>query len=241
LDGNHATACAPWRRFAGVLGCQPITAPQEETMAKGILAVGFDYTNANADEFHDWYDLEHIPERQRVPGFGTCERWISVANPKHAVATYELDRLDVLQSEAYKAIAYENLSVWSKRVTAMCARLMRFDGVQTLPGDAAAPAGCGALLVNAMNVDPEHEAEFNEWYDHEHIPALSKVPGTICARRFKDMKGTRRYLALYHLESPEVTMSDAWKTGAGTPWSAKMRPHFRDHLRILTKRYMRRA
>jgi len=50
-----------------------------------------------------------------VPGFGTCERWVSVANPKHVVASYELDSLDVLQSAPYKAIAYENLSVWSKR------------------------------------------------------------------------------------------------------------------------------
>jgi len=27
-----------------------------------------------------------------------------------------------------------------------------------------------------MNVAPEHEAEFNEWYDTEHIPALAAVP-----------------------------------------------------------------
>ena len=213
----------------------------EEKMATGILAVGFDFTKAHEDEFHDWYDLEHIPERQRVPGFGTCERWISVANPKHAVATYELNSLDVLRSPAYQAIAHENLSIWSKRVGPMCDRLMRFDGAQTLPGDAVAPAGAGGLLVNAMNVDPEHEAEFNDWYDNEHIPALSQVPGTVCARRFKDMTGTRRYLALYHLESPEVTMSDAWKSGAGTTWSAKLRPRFRDHLRILTRRYVRGA
>ena len=89
-------------------------------MAKGILLVGFDYTTAHADEFHDWYDLEHVPERQRVRGFGLCERWISVANPKHAVASYDLDSLAVLESEPYRAIAHENLSAWSKRVTAMC-------------------------------------------------------------------------------------------------------------------------
>ena len=82
-------------------------------MAKGILLVAFDFTNAHEDEFHDWYDLEHVPERQRVPGFGLCERWISVANPKQAVATYDLESLAVLQSDPYKAIAYENLSVWS--------------------------------------------------------------------------------------------------------------------------------
>jgi hypothetical protein len=210
-------------------------------MAKGILLVAFDYTNAHADEFHDWYDLEHIPERQRVPGFGTCERWISVANPKHAVASYELDSLDVLQSAPYKAIAYENLSVWSKRVGKIATRLLRFDGEQTLPGDLVAPAGAGGLLVNAMNVDPAHEAEFNEWYDHEHIPALAKVPGTVCARRYRDGKGTHRYLALYHLTSPDVPLTQAWKDAAGTPWSARLRPHFRDHLRILTGRYVRGA
>ena len=79
-------------------------------MAKGILLVAFDYTTAPADEFHDWYDLEHIPERERVPGFGTCDRWISVANPKHAVASYELDSLDVLKSPPYLALAEDHLS-----------------------------------------------------------------------------------------------------------------------------------
>jgi hypothetical protein len=208
-------------------------------MAKGILLVAFDYTNAHADEFHDWYDLEHIPERQRVPGFGTCERWISVANPKHAVASYELDSLAVLDSAPYRAIAYGNLSVWSKRVGSIAQRMLRFDGEQTLPGDLVGPAGAGGLLVNAMNVDPAHEAEFNEWYDHEHIPALAKVPGTLCARRYRDLKGTHRYLALYHLASPDVASSQAWKDAAGTPWTARLRPHFRDHLRILTGRYVR--
>ena len=208
-------------------------------MAKGILLVGFDFTNAHEDEFHDWYDLEHVPERERVPGFGLCNRWISTQNPKHAVATYELDSFDVLSSPAYRAIAGDNLTVWSKRVTAMCKRLIRFDGTQTLPGDQAAPANAGGLLVNAMNVDPAHEAEFNEWYDHEHIPALAAVPGTLSARRYRDDKGTHRYLALYHLASADVVLSEAWKQAANTPWTQRLRPHFRDHLRIPASRYVR--
>ena len=208
-------------------------------MAKGLLFASFDFSTAHADEFHDWYDLEHVPERQRVPGFGACDRWISTANPKQAVATYELDNLEVLQSPAYRAIAHENLSVWSKRVSAMCTRLIRFDGQQILPGEQAAPAGANGLLVNAMSVDPAHEAEFNEWYDHEHIPALASVPGTLCARRFRDDKGTHRYLALYHLASPEVPATAAWKQAAATPWTERLRPHFRDHLRIVARHYVR--
>jgi hypothetical protein len=210
-------------------------------MAKGILLVAFDFTNAHEDEFHDWYDLEHVPERQRVPGFGLCERWISVANPKHAVATYDLASLAVLQSEPYKAIAHENLSVWSKRVGPMCQRLIRFDGEQTLPGDADSPSNAGGLLVNAMNVAPEHEAEVNEWYTHEHIPALSAVPGVLSARRFQDPKGTHKHLALYHLKEPEVAMSEAWKTAASSPWTDRLRPNFHNHLRILSRRYVRRS
>ena len=211
-------------------------------MAKGQLIVAFDFANAPADEFHDWYDLEHIPEREALQGFGVCERWVGDKDPTFAIATYDLDSIDVLQSDPYKAIAYDNLSVWSKRVTAKCARLLRFDGTQISSGVAPPPARAGGLLLNAMNVTPEGEDDFNAWYDEEHLPALLAVPGTLMARRYRSAvegDGVRRYVAIYHLDSPEVTQSDAWKTAIDTPWSARVRPHFRDHLRILTRRYVR--
>jgi hypothetical protein len=216
---------------------------QEETMAKGLLVAAFDFSTTHADEFHDWYDLEHIPERQRVPGFGACERWISVDNPNYSVATYDLETVDVMRSEPYKAIAYGNLSVWSKRVTAKANRLMRFEGTRLTPGDSAAPAGAGGLLLNAMNVTPEGEKDFNAWYDEEHIPALAGVPGTLAARRYRsaEVNGSHRYVAIYHLASPEVAQSGAWKKAIDTPWSERVRHNFRDRLRILTKRYVRAA
>ena len=213
-------------------------------MAKGLLIASFDFAGAAADEFHDWYDLEHIPEREAVSGFGACERWIGDQDPKFSVATYDLDAAEVLQSDAYKAIAGANLTVWSKRVTAKCERLLRFEGTQINPGDADAPAEAGGLLLNAMNVAPEAEDDFNAWYDEEHLPALIAVPGTLSARRYRSVvegEGVRRYVAIYHLESPDVTRSDAWKTAVDTPWSARVRPYFRDHLRILTKRYVRES
>jgi len=39
-------------------------------MAKGLLLAAFDFSGAHADEFHDWYDLEHIPERRGFPASG---------------------------------------------------------------------------------------------------------------------------------------------------------------------------
>jgi len=211
-------------------------------MAKGILIAAMDFSAAPEDEFHDWYDLEHIPERKAVPGFGACERWIGEEHPALSVATFYLDSVDVLRSKPYGAIAYGNLSVWSKRVTAMCKRLLRFEGTQITPGDAAAPEGAQALLLNAMNVAPEAEADFNAWYDEEHLFALAGVPGTLAARRYRSTEangGTHRYVAIYHLESPDVARSAAWNAAVDTPWTARVRPHFRDRIRILTRRYVR--
>jgi hypothetical protein len=211
-------------------------------MAKGLLLAAFDFSGAHADEFHDWYDLEHIPERRAVPGFGVCERWIGAEQPAISVATYDLDSIDVLRSEVYASIAYGNLSVWSKRVTGMCKRLLRFEGTQLTPGALAAPDGAGGLLFNAMNVVPEAEADFNAWYDEEHLPALARVPGTLAARRYLSAgagSGSQRYVAIYHLESPAVAVSAAWKRAVDTPWSERVRPHFRDRIRILAHRYVR--
>jgi hypothetical protein len=41
------------------------------------------------------------------------------------------------------------------------------------------------------------------------------------------------------LKTPAVTESAAWKAAVDTPWTRKVRPHFRDRIRILTRRYVR--
>ena len=211
----------------------------------GLLVAGFDYSTANGEEFNAWYDTEHIPERERVPGFVNCERWIGAQDPNISIATYDLQSLDVLKSAAYREIAGENLSPWSKRVTAKCKRICRFEAEQMPPGNRAAPQDAGGMLLFAMNVVPEAEADFNAWYDEEHIPRLSGVPGCLSARRFKIVnavsEGSHRYLAIYHLASADVCASKPWEEAAVTPWTLKIRPHTRDRLRIPLRRYTRAA
>jgi hypothetical protein len=208
-------------------------------MALGILIASMNMANAAEDEFHDWYDTEHMPERVACPGFLRCHRWIGVTDRKISVATYDLQTVDVLKGPDYSKIGGPNLSPWSKRLGSRYERLMRFEGEQVLPGDKIAPENAGGFLLNAMNCVPEHEAEFNEWYNTEHIPMLAAVPGVIMARRFRATNANRRYVALYHLESPDVQASQAWKNAANTPWTEKLRPHFRGHLRLVCRKYVR--
>jgi hypothetical protein len=118
---------------------------------------------------------------------------------------------------------------------------MRFEGDQILPGDQLPPRDAGGLLLNAMNIAPELEAEFNEWYDKEHIPALGAVPGVLAARRFRGTSGNRAYVALYHLATPDVVESAEWKQARQSDWTSRLQPHFRDHLRLVCRRYRRSA
>ena len=210
-------------------------------MANGLLFASFDYSPTQEDEFHDWYDLEHIPERLRVPGFVNCHRWLSDEHPKVAVATYDLTSPDVLHCPEYNAIGYDNASIWTKRVTKIAKRILRFTGEQLVPGTAAGPDEAKGLLVASMNVDPAAEAEFQEWYNTEHLPFLSAVPGVLAARRFQaGGEGVeRKYVALYHLKDASVSRSDAWTKAARTPWSARMNRFFNGLLVMRCKRYQR--
>jgi hypothetical protein len=210
-------------------------------MAKGILVAAMNFSDVAEDEFHDWYNTEHVPERLRVPGFLNAERWIGAADPKVSLALYDLDNVGVLHSPEYLAVGGANGTPWTKRVTGRTKMIIRLEGEQILPGDKLAPVGdAAALLFISMNVAPEHEADFNNWYNDEHLPALAGVPGVLCARRYRGSGATQRYCAVYHFSNPDVPNSSAWKTAANTPWTERMRPNFRDYLRLDCRRYIRK-
>jgi hypothetical protein len=241
-------SCMPQDGRTGNVSGWPVkmtraTVRQKEdiAMAKGLLLAAFDFSTAHEDEFHDWYDHEHVPERLGVPGFINAERWIDDSDPKVHVATYDLEAADVLRSPAYRAVGGANQSVWTKRVTGMCRRIMRFEGEQLLPGDAAAPTGAGALLMASMNVKPPAMDDFTNWYNTEHLPQLGAVPGVLSARRYQatDTESERRFVALYHLRDPAVSQSEAWKKAAQTPWSARMQDNFIDLMVLRLHRYQR--
>jgi hypothetical protein len=80
------------------------------------------------------------------------------------------------------------------------------------------------LLMLWTDVDAEHEAEFNRWYDEEHIAHLLKVPGFLSAARYVAVKGGPKYLAMYELEEPSVLRTAAFLDTVRfqpSPWRQK--------------------
>ena len=62
------------------------------------------------------------------------------------------------------------------------------------------------------------EAEFHDWYDHEHGPARLAVPGIRSALRYGALDDLKPpWLALYDLDSPEVIDSAEYKALGARP------------------------
>ena len=63
---------------------------------------------------------------------------------------------------------------------------------------------------------------YESWYDDEHLPLLSQVPGVLRARRFFDPNGKPRYVALYDLADENVPQHPDWQAALRTDWSRKI-------------------
>ncbi|KFL53832.1 MULTISPECIES: DUF4286 family protein [Burkholderia] len=83
------------------------------------------------------------------------------------------------------------------------------------------PLPHGQLCV-WTDIDPAHEADFNAWYDREHMQERVAIPGFTHARRFRATDGgPRQYLALYVTDTLDVFRSDAYRRAftQQTAWS----------------------
>jgi hypothetical protein len=104
-----------------------------DTKPPGFLLVLMQPPPSLEDEFNAWYDTEHIPERAAVPGFKTALRFVCIDGHPRYLAMYDLDSFSVLETEAYKRVAFDNSSPWTKRVTSRV-RIYRSAGEQIYAG-----------------------------------------------------------------------------------------------------------
>ena len=81
-----------------------------------------------------------------------------------------------------------------------------------------------ALLMVFVDMDPEHLADFNAWYNEEHVPELLELPGFLNAARYEALLGGPRYLACYELESAAAVQSEAYQAYHRNPsaWTQRI-------------------
>ena len=78
-------------------------------------------------------------------------------------------------------------------------------------------------------------AEWNDWYDQEHLPRLVTVPGIVRARRYTAVGGSPQYLTAYELTDRDAFESPEGLQARKTPWTAKMRSLFQNTRRSMCR------
>ena len=97
-------------------------------------------------------------------------------------------------------------------------------------------AGTGMLLTS-MDINASDEADFNRWYDREHLEERVAIEGFIEARRYVAEQGSPKYLCLYSTETIEVLDSEAYRArlAAPTEWSKATMAQFKNMIRSVAR------
>lgn len=135
------------------------TATGASLQAHGLLLASMEPPASLEEEFQDWYDHEHVPERIGIAGVLNGVRLVCVEGWPRYVALYDLATLDVLDGPGYRAVSGDNFSPWSKRILARVRGQYRAAAVQVFPGQAVIGRFAAMTLLRYRGIDRAREAE----------------------------------------------------------------------------------
>src|ERR1700686_2771728 len=99
------------------------------------------------------------------------------------------------------------------------------------------PLAGKAMLRPWMALDPPDEAEFNRWYDREHLLERVAIDGFLEARRYIAHQGSPKYLCLYSTRTFDVLDSPAYRAALTNPtdWSKTNLARFKNMIRTIAR------
>ncbi len=189
------------------------------------------------EDFHDWYESEHIPARMALPGFASATRYEVLDGTPRWLACYFLDDLAVLDTPEYRRLKTDP-SERTARMLGAVSGFTRYTCAELSDtGPVAEPAG--VLSAVAFAVPEEDERDFEAWYAEEHVPLLMEADGWLRVRRYRVLPAHDgppwTHLALHELRDADVMNAPERERARTTAWRDRLaaRPWFGDSGRWL--------
>jgi hypothetical protein len=129
---------------------------------KGILLAMMEPPAAIEEEFNDWYDTEHVPERAAIRGFESALRFVCIDGWPRYLAIYDLAYPGVLDEEEYGRVSGRNFSAWTRRLQGKVRGQYRAVGTQVYPGNALTGNPARLTLLRFSGVQPSAEQRIRE-------------------------------------------------------------------------------
>lgn len=212
-----------------------------DTSPQGLLAIWANVDTDYTDQYIQWHNCEHIPERITIPGFRVGRRYRANTDERDFFMLYETDSADVLQSPAYLH-SQNNPTPWTRESVShfrdsirTIYALVAEDGIQP-------PLEAPYLFLTRANPPAISDGveDTIRWYQDEHLPRLTEVSGVYRGRLYQadthisaimtterqvhsGSPGSQTFLAIYDIADPNIPHSTAWhEATCGTKRSTQM-------------------
>jgi hypothetical protein len=187
----------------------------------------FDLTGCDRPAWRDWYDETFLVPRSRQPGVTHVRR--GGAMPDRMIPARSGEGLEIA---VYELEGPSRTLDWEREIAASGDAAIDSaisDGSRrayrqlSSTIDPYEPPNAEILHGGFFEVPAEHHAEFNAWYEHEHIAEQLRVPGYLSVRRFQGDPDQDRFVALYDVATLASTYSAEAAAALSSPWGDRVR------------------
>lgn len=190
------------------------------------------------DQFHDWYNNEHGPNRLRLPHIftnGLRYRATDGQDPPY-VAEYDVTDMAHLLTPIYTGLRdnrtpREAATIGQVQVDRRFYDLVlsrespSFKPIESLSNAESENRPQVIVEATLKNVEGA-EAAYRKWYEEEHIEMLSRVPGWLRTRWYKTSSiedvGKVTYLAIHDYTQQNGLGGPEHKACMSTPWRSEV-------------------
>jgi hypothetical protein len=149
-------------------------------MGQGAVLIWNDIADKGRDEFYEWHDKEHAPERLAIPGFRRGRRFVKRSHSPEWFTMYEADDLSVVTSPDYLARlnaptpATERTLQYFRNTSRAVCRIVHSVGAST----------GGHVLAMRLNVPSERGDALSNYVIREAFPRAMLFTGVIACHLF---------------------------------------------------------
>jgi hypothetical protein len=209
----------------------------------GVVAIWHDLLPEAKDDFYEWHNREHMPERVGIPGFLRGRRYVADEGEPQYFNLYEADSPEVLRGRDYLD-RLNAPTAWTKRVVpsfrhvsrSIC-RVAFTDGVGT----------GGTMLTMRFDVDAAQRAAVIEALTARVLPPLVLRKGIAGVHLCLADESVSRIETAERKARADTTLVPTWIVliegiaapelrAAGDIVATALRPHTRDTCDVATYR-----
>jgi hypothetical protein len=139
----------------------------------GAVCIWHDLLPEAIDEFYQWHNREHMPERVGIPGFRRGRRFIAVAGAPTYFNLYEADDAEVLGGRDYLE-RLNSPTAWTRRVVASFRAVSR--SICRVVYSEGVGEG-GFMLTQRFDVDADQAERTSDALRRRLLPPLADRKG----------------------------------------------------------------